>query len=326
MEREPLRFYPGLRTPRLPTTHAEAETGHRALTRVLHLRHQSNLNGASHFHSCTLTSHIIAGCLDYHTRHLVGEQMISQRQDLVAHRALGRHRRPRARSAAPLDPDTSLRILLRDVDARTPRMHYLHHRSSRSVPSTHHDPHCVCRRVCFGEDGMKQQSDIRAHRQHSTVPVERTTLPRQATLRAHRHRSRTGIDRNTLNQFALRPRPAPANRPGAQPSRRTHFQPHGGIAAPLCSHAQLLDIIHSRDLQNRDPQRRLRLISGPGRGFRCARHQAVLCRCRSTQPAVSQRYATSSGTVAIAPGGYATPSWTTRYSGATTTLVMTPAA
>ena len=66
-----------------------------------------------------------------------------------------------------------------------------------------------CRRVCFGEDGMKQQSDIRAHRQHSTVPVERTALPRQATLRAHRHRSRTGIDRNTLNQFALRPRPAP---------------------------------------------------------------------------------------------------------------------
>ena len=36
-------FYPGLRTPRLPATHAEAETGHRALTRVLHLRHQPNL-------------------------------------------------------------------------------------------------------------------------------------------------------------------------------------------------------------------------------------------------------------------------------------------
>ena len=31
---------------------------------------------------------------------------------------------------------------------------------------------------------------------------------------------------------------------------------------------------------NRDPQRRLRLISGPSRGFRCARHQAVLCRCQ----------------------------------------------
>lgn len=34
---------PGLRTPRLPATHAEAETGHRALARVLHLRHQPNL-------------------------------------------------------------------------------------------------------------------------------------------------------------------------------------------------------------------------------------------------------------------------------------------
>ncbi len=36
-------FFPGLRTPQLPATHARAETGHRALTRVLHLRHQPNL-------------------------------------------------------------------------------------------------------------------------------------------------------------------------------------------------------------------------------------------------------------------------------------------
>jgi hypothetical protein len=34
---------PMLRTPRLPATHVEAETGHRALAWVLHLRHQSNL-------------------------------------------------------------------------------------------------------------------------------------------------------------------------------------------------------------------------------------------------------------------------------------------
>src|SRR4029077_9134571 len=33
-------FDPGLRTPRLPAEHAGAETGHRALARVLHLRHQ----------------------------------------------------------------------------------------------------------------------------------------------------------------------------------------------------------------------------------------------------------------------------------------------
>jgi hypothetical protein len=34
---------PMLRTPQLPATHVEAETGHRALAQVLHLRHQSNL-------------------------------------------------------------------------------------------------------------------------------------------------------------------------------------------------------------------------------------------------------------------------------------------
>jgi hypothetical protein len=36
-------FDPGLRTPRSPAEHAGAETGLRALARVLHLRHQSNL-------------------------------------------------------------------------------------------------------------------------------------------------------------------------------------------------------------------------------------------------------------------------------------------
>jgi hypothetical protein len=37
-------FDPGLRTPQLPATHAEAETGHRALARVLHPRpHKPNL-------------------------------------------------------------------------------------------------------------------------------------------------------------------------------------------------------------------------------------------------------------------------------------------
>ena len=38
-------FDPGLRTPQLPTTHAEAETGHQALARVLHPQHhQSSLH------------------------------------------------------------------------------------------------------------------------------------------------------------------------------------------------------------------------------------------------------------------------------------------
>ena len=36
-------FYPGLRTPRLPAAHARAETGQRALTRVLRLRPKPDL-------------------------------------------------------------------------------------------------------------------------------------------------------------------------------------------------------------------------------------------------------------------------------------------
>ena len=36
-------FYPGLRTPQLPATHARAETGQRALARVLRLRPQPDL-------------------------------------------------------------------------------------------------------------------------------------------------------------------------------------------------------------------------------------------------------------------------------------------
>src|SRR5215831_18045330 len=36
-------FYPGLRTPQLPAAHARAETGQRALARVLHPRHQPGL-------------------------------------------------------------------------------------------------------------------------------------------------------------------------------------------------------------------------------------------------------------------------------------------
>jgi hypothetical protein len=43
-------LHPGLRTLRLPAAHAEAETGHRALARVLHLRQSAEPpNGASHF-------------------------------------------------------------------------------------------------------------------------------------------------------------------------------------------------------------------------------------------------------------------------------------
>ena len=37
-------FFPGLRTPQLPAAHARAETGQRALARILRLRHQPHLH------------------------------------------------------------------------------------------------------------------------------------------------------------------------------------------------------------------------------------------------------------------------------------------
>src|SRR6185437_16697682 len=56
-------FYTGLRTPQLPATHAEAETGQCALARDRAPGISRASNGASHLNSCTLTSHVITGRL-----------------------------------------------------------------------------------------------------------------------------------------------------------------------------------------------------------------------------------------------------------------------
>src|SRR5271166_7093314 len=52
--------------------------------------------------------------------------------------------------------------------------------------------------ACFGESGMEQNSDTRARRQHSTVPVDKGALRAQAKLRAHGQHSATEVNRNTL--------------------------------------------------------------------------------------------------------------------------------
>jgi hypothetical protein len=70
MERASLGLNPELRTPQLPATHVEAQTGHSALARVLHPRHQPNLHGASHLHSCTLMPHPAIGGFQHHLRAL----------------------------------------------------------------------------------------------------------------------------------------------------------------------------------------------------------------------------------------------------------------
>jgi hypothetical protein len=63
-----LGFYPGLRTPQSPATHAEAETGHAHwpgyYTFDIDISRTSS--GVSHLHSCTLTSHPAIGGLQDH--------------------------------------------------------------------------------------------------------------------------------------------------------------------------------------------------------------------------------------------------------------------
>jgi hypothetical protein len=48
-----------LRTPRLPATHVEVETGHRALARVYTFDISRTSNGVSHLHSCALMPQVV---------------------------------------------------------------------------------------------------------------------------------------------------------------------------------------------------------------------------------------------------------------------------
>src|SRR5262249_52470730 len=73
-----------------------------------------------------------------------------------------------------------------------PRVDHIHHISP--LPGSL----IPCAGACSGEGGVKQESDTRARRQHSTVPVDRRWCPPpQAKSRAHRQHSCTGVDRNT---------------------------------------------------------------------------------------------------------------------------------
>ena len=108
---------------------------------------------------------IVAGGLDHHTRDLLGEKVLTQCQDLRRCRAPRRHRRRRPFTALALNPHTDLRVLLRAVDTRAARVHDIH---PKPPPSNEID-----NKACPGESGVKQNSDTRARRQHSTVPVDK---------------------------------------------------------------------------------------------------------------------------------------------------------
>ena len=126
VEREPLGFFPELRTPQSPATHVRAETGHHALARVLHLRHQPNLTRCLPLRSSALMSHIVTGGLHHHARHLLLGQHVGQPQD---HRRCGRpggYRRRRFPAATSSEPNAHLRVGLRDVEPRAAGMHDFH--------------------------------------------------------------------------------------------------------------------------------------------------------------------------------------------------------
>ena len=112
--------------------------------------------------------------------HLLGDQVLSKREDLVRHGPPGRHRRARSCPAAAGDAHAHLRVAFGDIDASTPGMDDVHF----SLPSLPPD-------VRSGEGRKRSKSDARARWQQSTVPVG--ALHRHAELQAHRHYGGFGV-------------------------------------------------------------------------------------------------------------------------------------
>ena len=102
---------------------------------------------------------------DHHTADLLGDQMLTQRQDLAGGRPPRAHRRRGAPPTLTLNPDTHLGVLLGDINARTPRMNNLHD------PSPFPSRTIVVARVS-GRAKTRQESLSRAHRQQSTAPAQ----------------------------------------------------------------------------------------------------------------------------------------------------------
>jgi len=66
-------------------------------------------------HSCTLTSHVVAGRFHHHARDPLTGQVLTQRQDLRRHRRPRRDCLDRLASTCPSHADADLGVLLRDV-------------------------------------------------------------------------------------------------------------------------------------------------------------------------------------------------------------------
>src|ERR1700758_3606518 len=93
MEREPLRLWtPGF----APRSYPQSTPRRRQALAHWPEYYTYGINRTSKrcllLHSCTLMSHVVAGGLHHRTGDPLGNQMVTQRQDLARHRAPGRHR------------------------------------------------------------------------------------------------------------------------------------------------------------------------------------------------------------------------------------------
>src|SRR5665647_3842025 len=66
---------------------------------------------------------VVTGRLHHRTGDLLGDQMLTQGQDLIGGRAPRRDRLGRLAATSASNPDTDLGVLLGDIQASTPAMH-----------------------------------------------------------------------------------------------------------------------------------------------------------------------------------------------------------
>jgi hypothetical protein len=148
---------------------------------------------------------VVAGGLHHRQGDPLRDQVLAQRQDLVRHRTPRGDRLLGSPAALPGDPDTDLRVSLGDVQTGTAVMNDFH---DEYLPFPTTD-------VRRGEGREIQESDARARRQQSTVPVEPS-----ATMLTYRLTGTTEASASTATNSSFSPARAPLTRP--PPSRTQH--------------------------------------------------------------------------------------------------------
>jgi len=205
--------------------------GHVALA----ARHRPNIGGL-HQHDVQLLGQnveerapVVAGRLQHHQLHPIGDELLPQLQDRGHRRRPGRHPRRGLRRPTPLDPDAHLPIAFADVDARTTLSNHIH-RNHPQDPSRW--PVAIAATWVLGRAGDQQDFDSRARWLHSMAlarDARRRALRFQvndraqgSTLVTDSTRTHTGSLHSPCHRYQSR------TRPGTQPAPGRHF--HGFMA------------------------------------------------------------------------------------------------